>query len=95
MNCRTVVGIAAVALLATSGAYAEDHPVQDSVITTKVKAELAKDSSTSASKIHVTTKDGVVMLSGKAATKEEAAKAEQDAKLIDGVKEVRNKIDVK
>jgi hyperosmotically inducible protein len=95
MNFKTAVGIVVVSLLATSGAYADDHPVKDSVITTKVKTELAKDSSTSANKIHVTTKDGVVMLSGMAATKAEADKAEQDAKMVEGVKEVRNKIDVK
>jgi osmotically-inducible protein OsmY len=95
MSFKIAFSVAAVALLASSGALADDHPVQDSVITTKVKAELAKDSSTKASKIHVTTKDGVVMLSGMAATKAEAEKAEQDAKMVDGVKEVRNKIDVK
>jgi osmotically-inducible protein OsmY len=95
MNLKTVAGIAGVALLVSTGAFADDHPVKDSVITTKVKAELAKDSSTKASKIHVTTKDGVVMLSGTASSKDEAQKAEQDAKLVEGVKEVRNKIDVK
>ena len=94
MNFKTIVGVAALALLSSS-AFADDKPVSDSWITTKVKAELAKDSDTQASKIHVTTKDGVVMLSGTAASKEEADKAERDAKTIDGVKEVRNKIDVK
>ena len=94
MNFKTIVGVAALALLSSS-AFADDKPVSDSWITTKVKAELMKDTTTQASKIHVTTKDGVVMLSGTASSKEEADKAEHDAKMIDGVKEVRNKIDVK
>ena len=95
MNFKAIVGVAALALLASGAVFADDQPMSDSLITTKVKAELAKDSATSASNIHVTTKDGVVMLSGTTATKDEAVKAEQDAKMIDGVKEVRNKIDVK
>jgi osmotically-inducible protein OsmY len=94
MNVKVIVGVAAFALL-SGAAFADDQPFSDSMITTKVKAELANDSSTSASKIHVTTKDGVVMLSGTAASKTEADKAERDAKMVDGVKEVRNKIDVK
>lgn len=95
MKLSTIVSVTAIAVLASSVVLADDQPVSDSVITAKVKAELAKDSSTKASNIHVTTKDGVVMLSGIASSKDEAKKAEQDAKMVEGVKEVRNKIDVK
>lgn len=88
--------LAASSLFLAAGAMADDdHPINDALITTKVKAELAKDSSTSASNISVTTKDGVVILSGHAGSKSEAEKAEKDAKLVKGVKDVRNKIEVK
>jgi hyperosmotically inducible protein len=81
--------------IGTALAADKDHPVKDAMITTKVKAELAKDSNTKAHKIHVTTKDGVVMLSGTVATAGEKEKAEADAKMVKGVVDVRNKIDVK
>jgi len=81
--------------MGTALAANDDHPVQDAMITTKVKAELTKDSNTKAHEIHVTTKDGVVMLSGTVATAAEKDKAEADAKMVKGVVDVRNKIDVK
>lgn len=87
-------------LLAASGAFAaennagNDHPVKDSYITTKVKAELTNDSSTKAKDIKVTTKDGVVVLSGTVRSAAEKEKAEQDARGIKGVTEVRNQLTV-
>ncbi len=72
-----------------------DHPVKDSYITTKVKAELAKDSSTKARHIKVTTKDGVVALSGTVGSKAEKEKAETDARGIKGVVDVNNGLEVK
>ncbi|HVW69970.1 MAG TPA: BON domain-containing protein [Steroidobacteraceae bacterium] len=67
-----------------------DQPVKDSYITTKVKAELAKDKGTKARDIHVATKDGVVSLKGKVTTSAEKELAEQDAKKIAGVVNVQN-----
>ena len=71
-----------------------DQPVKDSYITTKVKAELAKDKGTKAHDIHVTTKDGVVMLEGTVSSKAEKELAEQDAKKIKGVVDVHNGLSV-
>jgi len=68
--------------------------VKDSVVTTKVKAELAKDSEMKSRHISVKTKDGIVALTGKVGSKAEKDKAEQDARLVKGVKDVINKIDV-
>lgn len=79
--------------LAVGSAFADvdsNHPVKDSYITTKVKAELAKDKGTSALHIHVTTKDGIVMLDGAVASKAEKELAERDAKKVDGVAGVHN-----
>lgn len=83
----------AIGALAFGSAYADvdsNHPVKDSYITTKVKAELAKDKGTSARHIHVTTKDGIVMLDGTVASQAEKELAEKDAKRVDGVAGVHN-----
>ena len=92
--------IAAGSLALTAGnALADDvksdQPVKDSYITTKVKAELAKDKGTSAADIHVTTKDGMVMLDGTVASTAEKELAEKDAKKIKGVIGVHNGLSVK
>ena len=68
--------------------------VDDSWITTKVKGDLAKDSATPASKIHVNTKAGVVVLTGAVATKAEKDKAEADARSVKGVVDVENQLTV-
>ncbi len=94
--------VAAASLAITAGAaYADeghvksDQPVKDSYITTKVKAELAKDKGTKAREIHVDTKDGVVMLTGAVASTAEKELAEKDAKKIKGVVDVHNDLTVK
>jgi hyperosmotically inducible protein len=71
-----------------------DQPVKDSYITTKVKAELAKDKGTKARDIHVTTKDGVVMLDGTVGSDAEKELAVQDAKKVKGVLDVHNGLSV-
>ena len=89
---------AAVVLLALGAGPAwsnDDQPISDAWITTKVKAALATESDTSAVDIGVTTKDGVVVLSGTTRSEAEADLAEREAKMIDGVKEVRNQIEVR
>jgi hyperosmotically inducible protein len=68
---------------------------KDSYITTKVKAELAKSSSNTVSHIHVTTKDGVVMLKGNVNSDLEKQKAEKDASGVKGVSHVENNLTVK
>lgn len=68
--------------------------VSDAMITTKIKAEFAKDKSVSAMKINVDTDKGVVKLGGTAKSRAEADKAEQIAKNIAGVSAVHNDIKV-
>ena len=68
--------------------------VDDATITTKIKAEYAKDKTVSALKIHVDTDKGVVKLTGNARSKEEAAKAAEIAKSVHGVSSVKNDITV-
>jgi osmotically-inducible protein OsmY len=85
---------AAGAAFAGENSAKSDQPVSDTMITTKVKAELAKDRSTQAKDIHVTTKNGVVMLDGAVGSRAEKEKAETDAKTINGVVSVQNNLRV-
>ena len=72
----------------------EGGVVSDAMISTKVKAEFAKDKDVSAMKINVDTDKGVVTLKGTAKSKAEAEKAETLAKNVAGVSTVRNDIKV-
>jgi hyperosmotically inducible periplasmic protein len=94
----TVLTVGSLALAAGSALADDvksDQPVKDSYITTKVKGELAKDKGTSATNIHVTTKDGMVMLEGVVASQAEKELAEKDAKRVKGVVGVHNGLSVK
>ena len=69
--------------------------VNDSVITTKIKAELAEEKMSSLVKIRVDTdKKGMVVLRGRANSKEAVDKAESIARGVEGVKGVDNRIKV-
>lgn len=71
------------------------NAVEDATITTKIKAEYAKDKDVSAMHISVNTDPkGVVTLSGNAKSKAEADKAVKIAKSVHGVTEVKNEITV-
>jgi hyperosmotically inducible protein len=80
----------------TRGAAARTGKVvADSVITTKVKADLFKEPELSAMAIHVETEKGVVMLSGFVDSKADADKAVRLAKSVEGVNQVKSAIKVK
>lgn len=93
---KYLVALAAVSLT-SAVAWADNgshHPVKDSYITTKVKAELAADHDTKAREIHVATVNGIVTLRGVASSEAEKDRAEQDAMRIKGVRAVHNEIKV-
>ena len=69
--------------------------VADSVITTKVKADIFKEPELKSMAIHVETEKGVVMLSGFVDSKADADKAVQVAKGVEGVANVKSAIKVK
>jgi hyperosmotically inducible protein len=69
--------------------------VDDSVITTKIKAELLKDSLIKGLKVSVETYKGTVQLSGFVDNERQAAKAAQVAASVKGVKSVINNLIVK
>ena len=105
MNAKLITSAMVIgALLLPVGGYAADADsdrsspktfVKDSVITAKIKAEMAKDKQVSALNIKVDTdNNGVVTLSGKAKSRAEADKAVLIARGVQGVTSVENKIEV-
>jgi hyperosmotically inducible protein len=97
--------LVATGMLAGAAVYAQDadadraNPkafVKDSVITTKIKSQLAAEHITSLGKIRVDTDaDGVVWLSGSAHNKDEAQRAVDIARHTDGVRGVHSALVVK
>ena len=69
--------------------------MSDTMITTKVKAEMAADPVVKAMDVHVETQRGIVMLSGFVPTKAEADKAVEVARKVEGVQEVKSSIQIK
>lgn len=69
--------------------------VDDSVITTKVKALLAQDEFLKSFQISVETYKGTVQLSGFVNSRESVDKAGQIARSVKGVKSVKNNLIVK
>jgi len=97
----TMAGVAALmALLIGAGCTATrtqetaGEVIDDSVVTSKVKAALTDDETTKARDIKVETYRGVVQLTGYTDTNAEKSRATEVARGIDGVKEVRNDIEV-
>jgi hyperosmotically inducible protein len=91
-------------LLAPMAGYADDSDkdrsspkafVKDATITTKIKAEFAKDNDVSVRHIRVDTdNNGVVQLSGTAKSQAEADKAVQIARNVKGVVAVESRIQI-
>lgn len=69
--------------------------IDDSAITTKVKAALASDPQVKASEVNVETFKGTVQLSGFVGSTAEAQRAVQLAREVQGVKDVKNDTQVK
>jgi len=100
-NTTLSAAIAAAALIAlpgcavtrgqeTVGAY-----VDDSAITTAVKAKMVDNTNVDASAISVETLNGTVMLSGFAKSETERATAETLTRSVKGVKSVKNSVVVR
>ncbi|MDP3653103.1 MAG: BON domain-containing protein [Rhodoferax sp.] len=69
------------------GAY-----VDDATITTRVKSRFVENTDVDASAISVETLQGTVMLSGFAKNMKEKTTAEEIARMVNGVKAVKNEI---
>jgi osmotically-inducible protein OsmY len=84
------VGCAATHQRESTGQY-----VDDSVITTKVKAAIFDEATLKTLQINVKTFKGVVQLSGFVDSAQSAKKASEVAAGVDGVREVKNDLIVK
>lgn len=103
MIIRTTLAaaVAAVALLTASGCAVTRGQetvgayVDDTAITTSVKARFVDNKQVDASSIRVETLNGTVMLSGFAKSATERTTAESVAKAVKGVKAVKNEIAIR
>ena len=103
MIIRTLLtaAIAAITLLTATGCAVSrgqstvGQYVDDTAITTAVKARFVEAKSVDATAISVETLNGTVMLSGFAKNATEKGAAESLARSVNGVKEVRNEIVVR
>ena len=86
----TIVGCAATRTQESTGQY-----VDDTTLTTKVKAAIFNEPMLKSMEINVETFKGRVQLSGFVNTAEEKARAEQVARGVSGVQNVQNNISVK
>ena len=83
----TMTGCAVTRDQSTVGAY-----IDDTAITTSVKARFVDNKEVDASAISVETLNGTVMLSGFAKNSTEKVRAEENARAVKGVKSVKNEI---
>ena len=94
---RSVTGVKEVRndlLVSTKPHATTGQDVDDSVLTTSVKAKLMDDSTTKAYEINVGTQKGVVQLTGFVDSTTMKARAGELARSVDGVKEVRNDLEI-
>ncbi len=83
------------ACAAVEGRETAGNYVDDTTISTKVRAELVKDQALKAFDIHVETMQDVVQLSGFVNSVAQKAQAERIASSVGGVRGVRNSIIVR
>ena len=86
----TLLGCASTAKHEGTGEY-----IDDTVITTKVKAEIFEEPGLKSAEINVETFKGVVQLSGFVSSQANIDKAVQVARAVKGVKSVKNDMRVK
>lgn len=86
----TLPGCAVTRGQSTVGSY-----IDDSTITTQIKARMVENKQVDAASISVETLNGTVLLSGFAKSSEERAMAQKIANGVNGVKSIRNEIAVR
>ena len=79
----------------TSMAETAGEYIDDSVITAKVKKDIYDEPTLKSSEIKVETSKGVVQLSGFVSTQAEIDRAGEVARMVEGVKSVKNDLQVK
>ncbi len=95
---RSVTGVKEVRndlLISTKPHATTGQDVDDSMLTSSVKAKLMDDSTTKAYEINVGTQKGVVQLTGFVDSTAMKARAGELARSVDGVKDVRNDLEIR
>ena len=95
---RSVTGVKEVRndlLISTKPHATTGQDVDDSMLTTSVKAKLMDDSTTKAYEINVGTQKGVVQLTGFVDSTAMKARAGELARSVDGVRDVRNDLEIR
>jgi osmotically-inducible protein OsmY len=87
-----IIGLAASLLVV--GAFAAQADTKDAWLTTKAKIALLTTDGFSATAVNVDTVDGSITIHGKVGTAAEKAKAEETIRRMDGVKDVKNLLQV-
>jgi len=91
----TLLGAAFVGCSSTPTEQSTGQAIDDGVVTAKVKAALVQDPVTKAHEINVETFKGTVQLSGFVESDEARARAVELAKDVDGVKQVKDALEVR
>ncbi len=99
-KAKFIAAVMAAGLMLPAAGFAADGKarefVKDSVSTTKIKGEMAKEKPSTLVKVSVDTDNtGVVVLSGTAKTSADKARAETIARSTKGVNSVENNIEIK
>jgi osmotically-inducible protein OsmY len=96
---KILLAVLLTTLAACAGQPKSSHPPEsgsDAALSARVKAAIATDvGARAAGSLNVSTYGGVVELSGFADSEEQASRAAQTAKKVQGVRSVRNEIRVK
>jgi osmotically-inducible protein OsmY len=93
-----MIALAVASLMGCAGSQTRESTgeyIDDSAITTKVKAKFVEDKAVGALDIHVETFKGVVQLSGFAKSDAERRRATELARSVPGVKEVKDDIELR
>jgi osmotically-inducible protein OsmY len=90
-----IMAAGAVACSSTPTEQSTGQAIDDGVVTAKVKAKLIEDPVTKAHQINVETFKGTVQLSGFVETDQARARALQLARDTDGVKKVKDALEVR
>lgn len=90
-----VLSCGLVACTSTPSQQSAGQAIDDGVVTAKVKAKLVEDPVTKAHQINVETFKGTVQLSGFVESSQARARAIQLTKDVDGVKQVKDALEVR
>jgi hyperosmotically inducible protein len=94
-DCAQYSGADKAACLTRAGGSSAKNVIADTVITTKIKADLVKAPDLKAMDVHVETVKGVVTLSGFVPSQAQAARAEELARATEGVTDVQSTLQIK